>query len=119
MPRHDPVDRSAVTAVYREHLRRSRLLVTRRAARLVTLLAVLAYAAYRLGGPDSAARPGLLVAILALLGISAWVVAIVFDLRVRDDRLQSRILSVRIESLHRLIDTVRGTAGPERDESAS
>jgi hypothetical protein len=46
-------------------------------------------------------------------------VALVFDFRVHDDRMRSRILVVRIESLHRLIDTVRGSAGPERDESAS
>lgn len=119
MPRQDPVDRSAVTTVYREHLRRSRLLATRRGARVVTLAAVLAYAAYRLGGESSAERPGLLVVTLAVIGIVAWAVALVFDVRVREDRLRSRILMVRIQSLHRLIDTVRGTAGPERDESAS
>jgi hypothetical protein len=119
MPKQDSVDRSAVTSVYREQRRRSRLLATRRAARLLTVAAALAYAAYRLGVADSSGRPGLLTVLLTVIGIIAWVVALVFDFRVHDDRMRSRILVVRIESLHRLIDTVRGSAGPERDESAS
>jgi hypothetical protein len=118
MPKKDPLGRSAVTTVYREGRRRSRLLVTRRISRLVSLGAVLAYVAYRLG-TDSAGPPGPLVLLLAALGVIAWVVALVYDFRVHDDRMRSRILMVRIESLHRLIDAVPGSAARERDEPAS
>jgi hypothetical protein len=119
MPRQDPVGRSAVTTVYREHRRRSRLLVTRRAARLVTLAAVLGYAAYRFGAAAPIGKTGLLVGVLTVVGIIAWAVALVFDFRVRDCEMRSRILVVRMESLRRLIDTVPAAADPERDEPAS
>jgi hypothetical protein len=119
MPRQDPAGRSAVTTVYREHRRRSRLLATRRAARLATLAVVLGYAAYRFGAAEPVGETGLLVVLLTVVGIIAWAVALVFDFRVRDCHMRSRVLMVRMESLRRLVDTVPDAADPERDEPAS
>lgn len=119
MPRQDPVGRSAVTTVYREHRRRSRLLAARRAARLVTLAAVLGYAAYRLGAAEPVGETRLLVVMLTIVGIIAWAVGLVFDFRVRDCQMRSQILMVRMQSLRRLIETVRDEAHPEWDEPAS
>ncbi|MDN5796771.1 MAG: hypothetical protein L0H79_13585 [Intrasporangium sp.] len=119
MPRQHTVDPSAVTTIYFEQRRRSRLRALRRAARLVTVAAVLSYTTYRLGAAGQAGQPGPLVAILTVLGIIAWVRAIVCDFRVHDDQMRSRVLLARIDSLHRRLNAVAPAVARERDKWAS
>lgn len=119
MPRQDTIDPSAVTTIYLEQRRRSRLRALRRAARLVTVAAVLGYATYRLGTAGQTAQPGPLAAILTLVGIIAWVRAIVFDFHAHEHHMRSRVLLVRIETLRRRLNTAAGASTHEQDKWAS
>ena len=112
MPDQADTAHSPVMAVYLQQQRFDRLRNVRAIARTVTFLALAAFAVTtiligRAEGPGS-----LLARILIGCGMLAWVVAFVQDYRVHSNRLNSRMIMMRVQAVQNEIDELERRGGP-------